>query len=377
MINILFFLHRIALGGTEGQVLTLSEKLDSNKFKTHIVTFSKISDDFSSLVNEKSEEVHFPGFRSLSFPKFIKRLVYICDKKKINVIQTHFFHEYMVGLVIKKLRPRIRFVMSKRNLIYRGLPAYLYLCEKYCLSKADALVANSKSVKERWEDLFRLRNSGVKVLYNGVDTKKYFQPSMRKKEMAKIEIGLSKNDFVVGAVANWREEKNPLCLLKAARLCSQYNNDIKFMIVGDGDLISEMREFVKVSHLSNVLFLGAITKPVRVMHAFDIGVSSSIAEGFSNVILEFMSLGLPVIVTDVGGNAEAVSHCKTGYQVQSDDHKAMASYIMRLKDENEVYEKMSELAIKSVDMKFSLEKMVWAYQGFYSSLITEKERLLN
>lgn len=372
MIKILYLIHKIALGGTEGQVLTLINKLDSSNFKAHIFVLNKTDTDYKFFENKEIQELHFSGFRTLDFLNFVKGLVHICDKLNIDIVQTHFFAENLVGLVLKKLRPKTRFVMAKRNLMVKDLPKHLYLCEKYCLGQADALVANSMSVKDRWKNLFKLKNGGIQVLYNGVDTKKYYPSTESQKAMAKLEFGLNGNDFVVGAVANWREEKNPLCLLKAAKICFNYNKAIKFVIVGDGLLIHEMNEFVKVNRLSNVFFVGTISNPVRVMHAFDVGVSTSFAEGFSNVILEFMSSGLPVVATNVGGNPEAVKHCETGYVIPSNDHQGLASYIIQLKGDNNVYRNMSRSALERVRMNFTVEKMVREYQEFYKSLVMEK-----
>ncbi|UCE07789.1 MAG: glycosyltransferase family 4 protein [bacterium] len=372
MIKILFLLHRIDFGGTEGQIIKLTDYLASRNYKTHMATLKNLSKDVSFLKNERITEFQFRGFKNRGFFTFLKALLNFCDTASIDIVQSHFINEDLIALILKLLRPRICFIMAKRNLLYRRLPLHLFLLENYCMRRADAIITNSNGVRDRYKSLFRIRDKEIKVLYNGVDTKIYSPVSEENRAAVKAEMGLKRTDFVVGSVANWRDEKDPFCLLEAARLCKDYDRKIKFVVVGEGLLIDDMSRFVMANKLNNVHLVGKITPALGTMRAFNIGVSTSVAEGFSNVILEFMALGLPVVATAVGGTSEVVVHTRTGYLFEPKDPKGLCSYITKLKNESDLCARMGRLARARIKTEFSLDKMISRYDDFYRSLISER-----
>ena len=107
----------------------------------------------------------------------------------------------------------------------------------------------------------------------------------------------------------------------------------------------------------------------EVMRGLDCFVLPSLAEGISNTILEAMASGLPVIATDVGGNADLVVAGTTGEIVPPADPERMAQQIVRLANDPELAQRMGLAGRSAVEQKFSMSAMVAAYRGTYDKLL--------
>ena len=113
-----------------------------------------------------------------------------------------------------------------------------------------------------------------------------------------------------------------------------------------------------------------------VMRGLDAFVLPSLAEGISNTILESMASGLPVLATDVGGNAELVVAGSTGEIVPAGDVESMAAALVRLASDPRSASAMGRRGRARVEQHFSLPAMVAAYQGLYDRLLAERSKTL-
>ena len=105
------------------------------------------------------------------------------------------------------------------------------------------------------------------------------------------------------------------------------------------------------------------------LEAADFGVLPSRAnEGFSNAILELMRAGLPMIVTDIGGNAEAVVDGETGFVVPAADPAALAAALLRLAQDPALRRKLGEAGRERLAKHFTLADCVAKYRALYDEL---------
>lgn len=123
---------------------------------------------------------------------------------------------------------------------------------------------------------------------------------------------------------------------------------------------------------SNVEFLGLRNDVPDLLKASDIGALCSHQEGFANAILEGMAARLPMIVTNVGGNAEAVVHEKTGLVVAPGHPQAFADALERLAQNPSLRASMGEAGFQRASENFQLDQSVAAYDQFYRGLIGSK-----
>ena len=118
----------------------------------------------------------------------------------------------------------------------------------------------------------------------------------------------------------------------------------------------------------NIKLLGARSDIVSLLAAADLGVLSSHEEGFANSILEGMAAGLPMIVTDVGGNAEAVVNGVTGLVVPPRNANALGAAILKLALDAELRRTMGRAGRERVAKYFGIDRCVANYAHLYAGL---------
>ena len=146
---------------------------------------------------------------------------------------------------------------------------------------------------------------------------------------------------------------------------------MRLVMAGDGPLREQAEAVLTAAGVRDLAWLpGERSDVPDVMRGLNCFVLPSLAEGISNTILEAMSTALPVIATDVGGNAELVAHGRTGEIVPAADVEAMAAALVRMAGDSERAAAMGREGRAEVERRFSMQAMVLAYQGLYDRLLS-------
>jgi glycosyltransferase involved in cell wall biosynthesis len=142
------------------------------------------------------------------------------------------------------------------------------------------------------------------------------------------------------------------------------------LAVGRDDGIgSNLRQQADTLNLGKkVRFLGPREDVADLLRISDLGILCSHEEGFSNAILEGMAASLPMVVTDVGGNAEAVKNGTTGLVVAAHSPSELGTAILRLVKDAALRKRMGQAARNHVEQEFSLEACVEQYEKLYDAV---------
>jgi len=231
------------------------------------------------------------------------------------------------------------------------------------------ITVNSQAVRD---DMVRCENVDVSkllLIYNGVDTGP-FRAALSCVKDVRLDLNLKKTTKLMIVIANLIPYKGHLELLHAAKEVVERFPDALFLLVGEDRGIQKDLE-QDVANLSigqSVRFLGRRDDVPALLTASDISILPSHEEGFSNVILESMAAGLPVVATNVGGNSEAVLDGITGWVVPPEDPRALAAKIIDLlKDPNRA-EEWGKRGRERVSQMFTVKKMVAAHLDLYANL---------
>jgi glycosyltransferase involved in cell wall biosynthesis len=158
----------------------------------------------------------------------------------------------------------------------------------------------------------------------------------------------------------------------AARLVLEKEPRMRFLAVGDGEQYALVVERIRQYGLEDRFYLaGQQTDVLPYLAAMDIGVLSSLAEGFSNSLLEYMASGLPAVATEVGGNREALEG--TGILVPPDDPEALANAILELR--SAALREQLGLAARQRVERFSLARAEKRMKEIYAELLQDKGML--
>lgn len=218
------------------------------------------------------------------------------------------------------------------------------------------------------------RKSGVidpertAVIYNGV--RNFSFPS---REEARKELALDK-DILVLNIGRLHIQKGHMFLIEGAKKVLERKSNVKFWIVGEGEEREKLSEEMRKEGLQGkVSLLGYREDIPNLLAAADIFVLSSLWEGFPYTVLEAMSVGLPVVSTDVGGVAEAVEDEQTGLLVPPKEPRLLADALLYLIDHPERRKKMGEKGRERVRKKFSLEKMLSQIEKVYDEVLKGRD----
>jgi glycosyltransferase involved in cell wall biosynthesis len=259
--------------------------------------------------------------------------------------------------------------MSRRSLnTYQQQHRLLARLEWWLHRRMSAVIGNSRAV------LADLAAEGVPpdrigLIYNGVEVFDAAQLPPREETRRRLEIDPAA--LVLTTVANLIPYKGHRDLLVAlAGIANELPADWVLLCVGRDDGIGPaLRAQARTLGLDrHVRWLGKRPDVPELLHASDLGIVPSHEEGFSNVILEGMAAGLPMIVTRVGGNPEAVVDGATGLVVPPRDPGALAAAVLELARDPDRRDRMGSAARHRAVTMFSLDACVDRYAKLYRML---------
>ncbi|MBN2302111.1 MAG: glycosyltransferase [Lentisphaerae bacterium] len=188
----------------------------------------------------------------------------------------------------------------------------------------------------------------------------------------KHEFGMPQDALVVGTIARFTPEKNLLMLIEAFSKIVEKYPSVFLLIVGDGPDRSVIEKSVYDKGLDRrCMIVGFQTDVIPFLGVMDIFCLSSASEGISVALLEAGAMGIPAVVTDVGGNAEVVRSGINGLTVKSNDRDGFANALDRFCRDKSLRKEMGTQAREMVMERYSLDRVLVAYEGIYDRVRKE------
>jgi glycosyltransferase involved in cell wall biosynthesis len=172
---------------------------------------------------------------------------------------------------------------------------------------------------------------------------------------------------VVGNVAALVPHKGQRHLIEAARLVIRQMPDVRFVILGEGELREGLERQVREYHLEkHVLLPGFRTDVLGCMKGFDLFAMSSVTEGLGTALLDAMACERAIVATRTGGIPEVVEDGVTGRLAAPRDHAAMAQLMLALLADEAMRQQMGEAGLARVRERFTVERMVAETAAVYA-----------
>jgi glycosyltransferase involved in cell wall biosynthesis len=265
-------------------------------------------------------------------------------------------------------------IMSRRGLNthfqrYPGARAW----ERWLHPRVSVFLANSEAVARQLiaEGAPAAR---VGLIRNGIDLAPFDQPLDRQSERAALSI--PPGAIVIIMVANLHAYKGHSDLLRAlSRMDKQLGPDWTLLLAGrDAGAGASLRTLAQeIGIAGHVRFLGPRSDVPRLLRISDLAVHSSYEEGSSNAVLEAMAAGLPLVVTDAGGNTEAVTDGLNGLVVPPRDPGALASAMTRIIEDSALAGRFGKASRARVEAEYALPVSLEKYERLYRALLAGKE----
>jgi glycosyltransferase involved in cell wall biosynthesis len=352
-------------GGLEQLAFDLSTYFNNDSFETVVVGFK--NDSLTERLNRYGVPVFSLDKESGFDRRFITRFHQIVRELNPHILHAHAlspnFWSTLIGKHFHKKKSISTFhtVISDSSLF---MPFYTYIN-----LFSDRLIAVSNKVKSTYSKNFKVDSKKIGVIHNGVAL-----PSkpLRSIEIEKFKEELGLNPFLRTAICVGRLEKpkGHKFMIEAAHILAQKGMHLNFLIVGGGTLENELGHLARSLGLQqNFIFTGYRSDVPNLIQSADYAVISSVREGFSVALLEFMAMGMPLVITDVGGNREAVTNDVSAIIVPPRDPQALAAGIERLIQQPALARKLGKAANKRYMQKFTKEQMLQQYELLYRQLV--------
>ncbi len=348
------------IGGTEKHLVNIIQSINKKNYDISLFLLYKNGHYLSKIPQ---------NIKVYSVPKFLEksgmlsvvfqsiRLFFILIFKKYDLL--HFFlpHMYVVGGMFACLM-RKRFIMSRRSLNnYQRSKNFFRKIEPFLHKKVNLIMVNSKAIIQELINDEKVAKQKIRLIYNGVADRKRF----KNKESKIVRLV---------CVANFIKYKRHEDLIESCEKIYEENWILNLIGKGSIERVNQLNRIIKQKKLdSKIKLICNINDPSKILRTSDIGLLCSEEEGFSNSILEYMSFGLPVIASDVGGNRESVEHGKNGYLFNVGDIDKISHFIFKLLVNKKLRRSMGENSLKIQRKNFTLKKQIEGYQFAYKELL--------
>jgi len=375
-LNLMFICSSSLLGGVETHILIFAKRLDKKRFNLNIVCPSE--GNLTSEMRRLDIKPTIIDVRKKSNFRAIPQLIRIMKAQNIDIVQTYGLRAMFFGHLAAKLAKvkvtvsDVQILLRARHKINRFKAMLSFIINKSLSIFTDKIIAASDAIKRDLVAYGHINPQKIVTIYNAIDLYNFktSQSSNRIKE--ELKIGL--DSCVVGIVARLVPEKAIDVFIKAALKVVNKIPQTTFLIVGDGPLRGILEGLVsKLGLRPNFIFTGFRTDVPNLISVFDVGVLSSIFEGFGYVILEYMAQGKPVVATGVGGIPEIVEDKETGLLVPAGNPELLAEAIISLLQDKDKAREMGLAGRAMVKLKFSAEKMVEEFERLYLLFAQEKK----
>ncbi|MHA1558398.1 MAG: glycosyltransferase [Alphaproteobacteria bacterium] len=377
--NIRIIVKTLEQGGTEQHLIYILPKLFERGWNIRVIVLNDKA-ALAHLLFKKGifvslgEELKFVPFLKHFISIFVNIVRLLKDYKKYPSDITHFFlpESYLIGMLAAFIaRDKSLKIMSRRSLncYQKRRPFWGWIEKKFLHSRSSLILGNSKAVLKQLHDEEKVPLKKLHLIYNGINTKLFKHNSQYRKE-ERESLNIKGDEIVFIVIANIIYYKGHKDLIDALSIIKNKFNNWKLLCVGeDYGILEDLKNYSLKKNISEQIFwLSKRSDLNKLLSASDIGVLSSHEEGFSNAILEYMAAAIPVVATNVGGNAEAVKHNVTGYIAPPHSPEKLAKYLLRLAKDPGKRHFMGSAATTRVEKYFNIDQCIDNYHVVYQKL---------
>ena len=356
--------------GTERLVAEIAKRINSNRFDVHLCCLFD-SERFRQMSSYCRTKL-FPAqsFHSLTGIQQIAAFRRYLRAEQIDIAHSFMLRTAILGVAAGHRSGCTSTVTTRMSMDWYT-PYTTRLFRYYLNPRTTRVMANSEAIKQVASRMETLDPARIDVMYQGVDTKRFTpygeNPSVHP---SAASLGIPEGASVVGIVANYRPVKDLPLFLRAAKIVAENVPRAAFLLVGKGESLPELENLARELGIAKSVFFTNGEGDVRDhLASMSIACLSSVSEGFSNAILEYMASGLPVIATAVGGNGEAVLEGQNGYLVRERTPEAFAAPIIRLLQNEDLRREMAATSLRRVRELFSMDGFVTRLEQYYEHLV--------
>lgn len=365
----MFVSATLEVGGSETKVVNIANALAKSGYAAAIAYLNP-PDTLLERIDPGVPVTHLERRGKFSIQS-LRRLHRLAAGNYRIVASVNFYPLLYVVPAVKYLRPRrgkaIGLINTTDFVDSQWIWGHVYAP---FLRRCDQLIYGCQAQRKLWTSKYKLPAERSTYIYNGVDAEVFAPASIGDRGLEfRAELGIPREAIVIGGVGRFAPEKNFELLINALGNLKAIGREAYLVLVGEGQE-KEALETAAVDNgvMEKTVFPG-ILKDIRpALSAMDIFVLPSRAvETFSNAALEAMSMGRPVVLTDIGGAAEMLEHNQSGYLFDVGDIDVLTDLLVQLYDSNGLRDRIGIAARKRVKERFDFGTMLDSYKHLIDS----------
>lgn len=372
MIKVVNVISDTNIGGAGKCVINFAKNYDQKKYEVSVIV-PKGSDLVNELKQTTVKIIEIDGIKDKSFDiKALFKLIKILKAEEPDIVHTH---ATSIARIAAKFVDGARIIYTRHcafpvsSRIKKGIGKILYknINEFF----ADRIIAVGNAAEENLLD-GGISKDKIDTFFNGVE--KTRETSEEEKKALKEQLGIKDDEYVVGIVARLEEVKGHETFIDAAQILLKQNKiKAKFLILGTGTQEEKLKSKVKELKLEKeIIFTGFVKNVGDYLNIMDVQVNCSFGTETSSLsLLEGMSIGVPAVVSNYGGNPYLISDGENGYIVPIKSPERTANAILKILKNEDVRKHMNEKSIEIYNSKFTIERYVSNIQNVYDKVMNE------
>lgn len=358
---ILLTVRELNLGGIERDVTQIALRIDRARFEPHVASYQSAGMRLEELRTAGVPFLHLPvtSLKSSSAVSAALRMRRYIREHGIQVVHAYDSSAAFAVPVARALGvPAVlSSTLGNRNLLDARTHRMVHWTDRL----VDTVVVNCEAMRRHMVDDERMAAERVELCYNGVDTAQFYPVRVRK------PAPIVDASFVIGAVCVLRPEKALDLLQEAFARVRHQKPGMKLVIVGSGPELPKLEaNSRRLGIQEQCIFVPATRSVPQLMHSFDLYVSSSRSEAFSNTILEAMACGCAVVGSQVGGTPELIGGEERGLLFRAGDAGDLAEKLAILigneRMRREFGTRAAEFARKNLSIEIAARRMAEIYE---------------
>lgn len=371
--GLLFIVNSLQTGGAENQVVTLLNHLDASRFRLHLVYLKRGKQLLPQLHTQRLASLTCCNVTRRIDRRAVLQLRRIIAESGIDAIVCTNSYPTLYGrLAARRCERAPRLVTVFHSTVLQTCKQKVQmLLYRRLFNRCDLLVYVCEGQRRYWRAR-GLNPAEDEVVYNGIDTDWFTERRPGAEQLAfRRGLGFGAEDFVIGICSGLRPEKAHGDLLAAVARLRAQGVPAKALLIGDGPERPAIGQAIARLGLQQHARITGLMADVRpFVSACDVMTLVSHSETFSLAALESMSLGKPLVMSNLGGAGEQVIHGTNGFLFAPGDIEALAMHLKALTSAS-LRQRLGEAAARRVRELFTVQRMAGTFTDRIERLLQQ------
>ena len=367
-----------SVGGSGVIATELGIQMARRGHEVHFISSSvpfRLEHNYDNIYTHRTEVNDYSVFKYPPYDITLSsKISEVIDRYDLDVIHMHYAIPHAVcGILARQMSKKkdvgIVTTLHGTDITVLGHDMSLVSAIKFGIDHSDIATSVSNSLTEETYQLIN-PESEIQTVYNFVDETRFNTDERTEiKRKLKEKLNIPESAKVLMHTSNFRKIKNVDDIVRTFHETAK-EIDCHLVLIGDGPDMYSIRQLVANLGIEDrVHFSGQQSDVSSYYKLSDAFLLLSAKESFGLAMLEAMYCGAIPVGSTAGGISEVIQHGKTGYVVEIGDYKQAAQHLIKLFNDDALYEEMQANMLKDVKERFNMDSIVTEYENLYTKLL--------